>query len=368
MPRLADGRYRIGGRSYHLRVRRPTVAATRILEPLKLHVTDVERFRSGRPVVGREHEEDPTEELLLLVVPHLPDLGPAIDQLSIEPAWQDAAWGVVSERGGYHLAVPGLPRPLSAPDRTSPGPAKSPLRNRDPVQRDLPAAILGLLLLRRADWSRVRIKPRCVHIETLQELAKSLGAGRSALYGALGELEDLGWVISRHGRMPELSDPPGLLTRFLDHAKHYRPSRVAVRPLYEAWASRKQVVSWLHDRADQPSEAPTEWAVTGWEACRRHDMSVLTNLDSKPVEVVITCDVEALMQRLHLQEASAPTPETLVLTRTSTPRAPLLGAEREGTSGVVLVDPWQAALAVAGDPQRGIEQATAIAATLWPAT
>jgi hypothetical protein len=30
-----------------------------------------------------------------------------------------------------------------------------------------------------------------------------------------------------------------------------------------------------------------------------------------------------------------------------------------------VVDPWQAALAVASDPQRGIEQATAIADSLW---
>ncbi len=358
-----DGRWLIGGRAFVPRVRRPSAAGTRIVEALKLHVTDVERQQANKPLVGRAAEERPADELLVVLVPRLPDLRDAVGQLARETAWQDAAWAVISTAGGYHIAIPGLPRPLSAADRARPGAAKSEIRAVDPVQRDVTAAILGLLLLRRVDWSRLRRRPECLLIETPQELANSLGVGRSALYAALSELEDRGWIASRHGRLPELVNLPGLVTRFLDHAKHRRRTQRVVAPLYAAWTAREQVENWLRQQAI--NGAGEGWAVTGWQACQQHELSALSSVESKPIEIVAVGEIDGLLRRLGLQEMPMPTTSTLLVSSAATPLATFLGVDREAKAGYAVVDPWQAALAVASDPQRGIEQATAIADSLW---
>lgn len=358
-----DGGWLIGSRSFIPRVRRPSAAGTRIVDALKVHVTDVERQRAGKALVGRAQEERPAEELLVVLVPRLPDIGDAIGQISREPAWQDAAWAVISTSGGYHVAIPGLPRPLSSPDQTRSIAAKPVTGGVDPMQRDLPAAILSLLLLRRVDWTRLRRRPECLLIETPLELASKLGIGRSALYAVLNELEDRGWILPRHGRLPDLVDLPGLVTRFLDHAKHRRRTQRAVAPLYAAWTTRDQVMDWLRQQAVQG--AGQGWAVTGWQACQQHGLSALTNLASKPVEIVIAGEIDDLLSRLSLQEMPAPTASTLLISSAATPQATFLGVGQDAKSRYAVVDPWQAALAVASDPQRGIEQAMAIADSLW---
>jgi hypothetical protein len=358
-----DGRWLVGSRTFLPRVRRPAAAGTRIVDALKVHVTDVERQRAGKALVGRAREERPAEELLVMLVPRLPDIGDAVGQLAHEPAWHDAAWAVISTHGGYHVAIPGLPRPLSSPDRTRPSAATQLTLGVDPVQRDLPAAILSLLLLRRVNRTRWRRPPACLLIETPQVLASALGVGRSALYAALNDLEDRGWILPRHGRLPDLVDLPGLVNRFLDYAKHRRRRQRAVVPLYAAWTTRDHVMDWLRQQA-VPGAGPS-WAVTGWQACQQHGLSVLTNLASKPVEIVVAGEMDNLLRRLSLQEVSAPTASTLLLSRAATPLATVLGLDQDAASGYAVVDPWQAALAVASDPQRGIEQATAIADALW---
>ncbi len=359
----SDGRWRIGDRTFLPRVRRPSAAGTRIIDALKLHVTDVERQRAGRPLVGRSSDERPADELLVVLVPRLPDLGGAVGQLAGEAAWQEAAWAVVSAGGGYHLAIPGLPRPLSAPDRLRSKVPKQVVRAIDPVQRDLTAAILTLLMLRRVDWSRLRRRPACLLIETPQELAAKLGIGRSVLYAALSDLEERGWIVPQHGRLPELVDLPGLATRFLDHAKHRRRVQRAVAPLYATWTSREQVVDWLRQQTMQGEGHG--WAVTGWQACQQHGLGVLTNLASKPVEIVVNGAIDAVLRRLGLQETPTSTSTTVLVSGADMPQATFLGVDQETKTRYGVVDPWQAALAVACDPQRGIEQATAIADSLW---
>jgi hypothetical protein len=121
------------------------------------------------------------------------------------------------------------------------------------------------------------------------------------------------------------------------------------------------ILDWLSQHSDDHDGS---WALTGLHAAQRHGLSTLTHLHSKPVEIVVNSTIAEHLQRWQLQVAPAPSPTTLLITRAALPLTSFLGVT-SSPGQPPMVDPWQAALAVANDPQRGIEQATAIADTLW---
>jgi hypothetical protein len=117
---------------------------------------------------------------------------------------------------------------------------------------------------------------------------------------------------------------------------------------------------WLKQ---QTATDEIRWAITGWRACSLHGLSVLVDDDTKPVEIVVSDVVPTVLQRWQLRPAPNAEQPVMLISRTSTPIATFSGVDR--IAGLPVVDPWQAAMDVAGDPQRGIEQATAIADALW---
>jgi hypothetical protein len=198
----------------------------------------------------------------------------------------------------------------------------------------------------------------------VSDLAKHLKVSNSSLYNAIEALKAQGWITTVRGELPMFTDREAFLkvvNWFMEFRKHTREPQVKTVPLYhKSWVDRPSLVKWL--RGITKKEA-MQWAVTGWHACTLHNSSVLLDEKTKPLEIVVHESVSAVMQAWELKEVPANSGEYLSISTTPHPLATFSFVTT--IEQLPVVDPWQAALAVIGDPQRGIEQATAIADELW---
>ncbi len=233
----------------------------------------------------------------------------------------------------------------------------------DPLASDVAMALLSVLLNQKSlHAGKSDPRNRKATITDVADLVRVLGVGRSSVYSVISDLVDRGWLSQVRGHLPTIIDLPGVVTWFLDHCKHRREKQESIVPLYApAWPDRPSALHWLKQHA---AMVDIRWAITGWRACALHGLGILVDDDTKPVEIVVSHPIEAIMRNWQLRSAPDSAEPILLISRTATPIATFSGVG-EHISGLPVVDPWQAALAVAGDPQRGIEQATAIADALW---
>lgn len=367
-----DEMVRVGNRRFIVRVLGAPPVPSRIIDCVKVHLLDGERQRDGKPLIGRE-DGNPADELLVIVTPRLPIRSNVLQHLHHlvqEPAWRSSAWVVVSERGGAWIALPESTDVQRLDDVADDHPSKSSGIEADPLRSDVAMATLSYLLLNKVQNSRWRHP--LAGADSTAVMARYIGASVPAVYAAISALEARHWVATPRGRLPEVIDVPGVVHWCLDHAKHRRTQRIAVRPMITAWTRQSHVEHWVNslpeeaiansnDRGTSRNEA-----VTGWAACRLHGLSVLVDPKSKPLELTLRVPVRVFVEMHGLVQAPDATTETLILSEAQGPLATFTGVTI--LHGVPVVDPWQAALHVASDPQRGIEQATAIADALWLAS
>jgi hypothetical protein len=341
----------------------------RILEAIKAHLFESLQREHG----GLEHHETTLEKpkrdtVLLVRVPYFPTSARFTQQLEALTVARPkrAAWAIVSDGGGAYLSFPES-KAVSIPDdhtmEAARMTAEAVRTMRNPWSSDVASALMTILLMRRAqprsqwsDWT-----PSAA-VQDIEALAIYLGVGRSTLYGVILEFERDGWMSSERGRLPTLTDIPGLVNWFFDHRKHVRDQRLAVVPLYApAWKIHDDILHWLRTTAGTSS---ITWAITGWQACALHDLGVLVNSDVKPMEIVVREPVSAVLREWQLKSQPYTGGPSLHVIATPMPIT-TFACTGIPIKGLPVVDPWQAALHVISDPNRGIEQATAIVDSLW---
>jgi hypothetical protein len=357
----------IGTRAFPLLVKNVPVLAERIVESAALHLLRTRRSPAG--------------QLLVLRVERLPGGRSSwIDELAqIQRSLRSAAgWAVVSDRGGALLQLPAAGiamahRPDHQPAAGQAAPAAT-HHLADLHASDVAMAALKFSLLRAAaagwiDWTVIgpmdAAAPRAGEvdlrrIDSISALAAHLRVSNSALYTVYSALAERGWVISRRGRLAEIGDIPAVVAWWIDQRKHRRVRTVPVAPLYQApQPSQRAALAWLRG-VDQ--SGAMNWAVTGWAACQLHRRSVLNHTALKPVVVTVRGPVGALRQAWSLHEVPA---ERALFQLQSSPASVTAFAMATRKRGLPTVDLWEAALEVAGDPQRGIEQTRAISEALF---
>jgi hypothetical protein len=137
-----------------------------------------------------------------------------------------------------------------------------------------------------------------------------------------------------------------------------------VGPLYERIERRHEtIMQWLAQRPTTSS-----WAVNGWSACQCHSASVLIEPDAKPFSIAYLGSVDQIAKDWGLMKVDRiDDSRTLFLVEPVTMAKSLFSkGTLGGFNGVPVVDLWQAAVDVVSDPDRGIEQAEAVADLLWP--
>lgn len=349
--RLDGDRLRHRHRDYALVSRSAQPWAERLLEILVLHGL-------------RSHTDPGRSRVMVVRVPSLPQgLTRVREDLRQLVGARTGDWIVLSDRGGFDLHLPSLRTEARRDDGKSPaalgGPGSSP-GPRDPWRSEITLAVLHVLLGRQVRTQRFpHAWGSIVDAPTLPALAAALQASPSAIYHAIASLRERGWIDHRRSTVPHLVDIPAVVQRWLDQQRHVDARPTAVAPLYQPL---KEVAAagtayLLHASPDVPP-----WAITGWEACRRHRALILQDARTKPLTIVTGGPQSAFLDAWKLRVVPERDARFWLLT-TARPKATLCGATR--VQGLPVVNPWQAALDVAADPYRGIEQAMAIADACW---
>jgi hypothetical protein len=360
---------RFKDQEYGMRTRSCPAIPDRILDMIKAHLCEsFQRELGGRTLHQKSTENAEQESVLVVRVPHLPSTARfthQLESLSIARP-RRAAWAIVSDGGGACLSFPGHDA-ISIPD-DQPGNAQRVTAEaerliRNPWASDVALALLDILLMQRAQprstWAAWT--PPAAELD-VEALATYLGVGRSTLYGVIEQFEKGGLMRPVRGRLPRLTDIPGVVSWLIDHRKHFRDKRESVVPLYApAWKNTAEVLQWLTAKV---GASTATWAITGWRACALHGLSVLVDDTAKPVEIIVREPVAAVLRDWQLKLQPYSGGSFFLMSTTSTPIT-AFACPGLPIAALPVVDPWQAALDVAGDPQRGIEQATAIADSLW---
>jgi hypothetical protein len=357
----------IGAHAFPLQVKAVPVLAERIVESAALHLLRARRAPAG--------------QLLVLRVERLPGGQRRwIDELTViqRSLRSTAGWAVVSDRGGALLQLPGAGLEMALhPDPQSAEGHAGLAANGHPTDlhaSDVAMAALKISLLRAAaagwiDWTVIgpggggaaqAVAADLRRIDSVSALAAHLRVSNSAIYTVYSALSERGWIVSRRGRLAEIGDLTAVVAWWIDQRKHRRVRTVPVAPLYQAPApSQRAALAWLRT-VDQ--SGAINWAVTGWAACQLHRRSVLNHTALKPVVVTVRGPVGALRQAWSLHEVP---PERALFQLQSSPASVTAFAMATRKRGLPTVDLWEAALEVASDPQRGIEQTRAIAEALF---
>jgi hypothetical protein len=137
-----------------------------------------------------------------------------------------------------------------------------------------------------------------------------------------------------------------------------------VRPLYPPKGSSSRpsgirTLTWLHELDVTAWPAGSVLALTGWHAAKAFDALIVTG--DLPITAVVPLQqhLDALLADGGL--CSCPPHEAWAFLGVARPwRAVFAGVRDRGDRQVAIVDLWQVALDVVGDPGRGREQAEAI--------
>lgn len=160
-----------------------------------------------------------------------------------------------------------------------------------------------------------------------------------------------------------------LLMKWLEYAAAKpAPAYLPAQPLYEKTSEKmgaqpKTTLSWLHRKIQKAAkEQGGAVAVNGWMAIQERGLDVVAG--NHPVTVVVPRPQDLRSLIAHSDLRDCPPGEAWAFFTVARGRRSVFAsvADRNGT--VPAVDLWQAALDVASDPNRGYEQAEAIAKRL----
>ena len=344
----------INGQSFELRVRSLQAAGERIAETIALHL-----LRSADDV-ARQHRQ-----FLIILIPRMPSsMDDVMPLLTDKTFAQHARWAVLSQAGGYRLWL-GDGKVLRHADTTKPkrmGVEKHIYEvTPDPFANDASRAVVKALVLREL-FPKSKL---ALDLLDIGGLAVFLQQSRSRVYAVIGNLARLGLLHTSYSRLPTITDSASLMATSLVRARMQTRAVLRVAPLYEPeWKSQRAALGWLQRRvAEMRSD---DYAIDGWWACRMHGLDIIDAFETKPVSLVVRNRIETFLKRWELRVV-VDGPSHLTVSVSPEPACvfPFLNLVRPRKyEELPVVDPWQAALDVARDPQRGIEQAQAILSTL----
>lgn len=333
--------------------------ADRLLEMLSLHA------------LRRRRGQDPSTTLVISV-PRLVRTFQSVVIDALRELLRNGPlgnWIVISERGGVVFHLEDVDLEWSQGDDSDGGAdlAAAPIAHqRDPLRRDITLTVLKVLLA-RASRSRRHIRwfadvLGALEAESIPALADKLKFATSSLYAVIGELRERHLVDVSRGGMPHLTDIPGVLAWWLDGQRHQSANRVLVKPIYDSPnRTHTGFLEWISRR---PASG-FDWAINGWSACQLHRALAITDAGQKPCSIIVNAPARTFLLEWKLRTVprSQAAEAFFLLETTSMPVSTFCGFGL--INGRPVVDLWQAALDVARDPQRGREQAEAIAQELW---
>lgn len=317
---------------------------------------------------GRSSQERNGITVLVL---HVPTLGKVLmTDLGefMRPMIQPPNVVVLSAAGGGCAYLPQLEIHLQRPD--------------DPTMRAErlpPAETIGEVLTVNAQWLlkillfreaplRWWAGPRPTST-SVTDLAEASQIPRPTVYKQIARFRQLGWVTSGHGEDQLLVNPGRMLRYWIDQMKYAHVERLALRPADPPmqW-SRKHAVEIGADEVLQ--FLGSGWrelmikggmAITGWHAARLLGFPNMVGVESRVVFRYHDPN-KTLLGSLGGLMPCDPRDAIVFAEPVSNPRAVLGGVvTNKEAHELPVVDPWQAALDVARDPNRGLEQANRIA-------
>lgn len=329
----------------------------RLLEVLSLHVLRGEVPSSASSV-------------MLITVPRLPrakaDWSADI-RASQRHLQSRAPWAILSNRGGclIHLPAHGH-RFIEVPDRDDdPNEMADAVTAHEPSS-DVALAVLKSIMLTKAPNLSRQIRNYYVHQAsnaelpgTIPELAQWLGVSRASVYNAVGEFIHYGWMRSQRGQLPAIRATSEIISWWLDKRRHRRMRTLPVAPVYESIGKKNRISEWLRD---QYTPSGDQWAITAWSACARHKKLAVNDISSKPLTISVKSSLRTLMTTWSLREVPA---DQAFIHLQKSPHPITTFSWVSEIDGLPVVDPWEAAIDVVSDPQRGPEQASVICDVLF---
>ena len=200
-------------------------------------------------------------------------------------------------------------------------------------------------------------------------LANQSGVGMSAVYRLMKSLKigmHVEHIFDNMTRGPQLClvDPAALLNTWLSVASR-RPSvpSVPLSPLYPPSTNKSDRIRHKFiDDIWQRHQGKAPFAIGGWSALERYRKKIVAGETPIQLWMKTPHDVEEIMKQENLVVCN-PKEAWFHVMVSPTPRSTFAGLiMKEGQAPIV--DLWQAALDVCGDPARGSEQAESIARAL----
>ncbi len=264
---------------------------------------------------------------------------------------------VISDRGGQIMWLPSLDVDFTGADVArirSAGDLKASTSKGGTVLSDKDQWLLKHLIYAKAPdrtwWGQI---PRS--IATTAEWIEGGRTGSTTVYRLRDRLIDRGVLDgSRHGQI-HLVAPGRLLEDWLAQARLDFPDTVAVMPLFGAVKEKPAFDHrWAWLRKNIGKRSREEYAISGWFAANRHDMSHVIMAEERSIEITVRDDMASICNDWKLSPCH-PKDAWFVLSSTRAPTS--VFSSSLNLVDLWVVDLWQSALDTAHDPARGMEQA-----------
>jgi hypothetical protein len=306
---------------------------------------------------------------LLIRVPRLPaESGrwtTAIDRIRGSSTAGAVSLLICSARGGAILRLPGLSAVVTDEARAGDLMPLEPGLPRHEAALTVLKVLLAVSTRQTAGWWGGPTEP----ITTGSQLARLIGRSSATVYAVLEILAKRGWVRTGYGKPLRLLDPGAAAMWWLDQAKHQPRPLIPVRQVYGDPASTWEgVMAWLRTWHAGSAAGRQRWAISGWAACHLQGFGVVQHPQAKPVTVTMAGDRAAVASVLRSWSLITCAPHEAGFWIEPTAESGAALAATVVIDGLPVVDGWQAALDVAADPDRGIEQALAIVERLGLST
>jgi hypothetical protein len=187
------------------------------------------------------------------------------------------------------------------------------------------------------------------------QLAQIAGMPTSTAYAVLQDLDRMGWIAHRRGLAVRLTRPEHVCADWLLLARRQTTTRLPIRPIFPSKNANEdplQTMARLAGRLPHKS-----WAIGGWAACRLFNLDIVTEAERFPILIRTQGNAQDAMEAM---ECSICEPaQAIAYLEPAAGRHALAGSRMCGN--IPIVDVIQAALDVASDSSRGVQQAEHIA-------
>lgn len=298
-----------------------------------------------------------TPTMLVVRVPRLPaDEGQHLTEMLSAAHVGDYPFVLLAE-AGQHLVHVGSRRlvdnrlPHVAPDHAAAvrGHGSRVDLSFSPAQRWVMRALLLAPLAGRGWWPGPPGPWR-----SAQDVARAGSMSLATATRTVNALITRGWVAKAR-RGITVIDPEGMLRACADHARLQRYSGCPVTVAYGGPDDRtpRALVIWFREALQKDSHhidgGAMAVALTGWHALAEHRMAISSGLSSKRPQVALVGELSAILALCHLVPATPAQADMDLFPDQEARDVP--AGPKQG-----LVDPVQAMLCVAADPENGAEQ------------